>query len=655
MRARPRVPSRLSAAWLGMAALFFILHSARAVTEAGPPTIAPLASAIVAVGQDTNLVAAVTGSPPLVTRWSHNGIPIPGAGTTTLKLHAVTLASAGIYTVSVSNHYSTVSRSAQLAVVNTASRNLFAEPGGRISLEAPAAGHGLTYQWLLSDSPLSNTIKYSGTTTRTLLIRGARAVDAGYYSCTINCPGAGSLATGYVNLQIPVKPPLPPTVDFPDVVIHNVYSYQIGFNASEEDQAPARFTCAGLPPGLVCNSATGVVSGKPTRTGTYGVIVTLSNRLGASPPVRGTITVQPFPTERAGTYQAVLYPSAGSAIGDVGGRMDLVISPTGAYSGSLTLGIERQRFAGLIETYPADATSLAFPHFIQILPHPGSAPLVLNVSISPETDSVVAFLSLQNSDALDVTLFGWHNTWRTTMPAHPVTDQLGSSVAYLQSYGGASTPGGYGYGTLSVAADGTTAFTGHTSDGEALAFSGILGPAGESLLFIPLYSGKGSLVGSLSFSMDGSHDLSGTMSWCKLADTSPRGYPGFGPVPVTAVGGRYVAAAPMPGPDAALTFTDGGLSGSAMNPDIRVHVDGSDHATVVGPNPAGTTLALNSSTGNFTGLFTLVDGTVRRTAIYQGQFVPSLGQGYGYFLLPQLGAAGTSAILSGSVVLSSKK
>jgi hypothetical protein len=58
--------------------------------------------------------------------------------------------------------------------------------------------------------------------------------------------------------------------------------------------APApTFLAMGLPSGLALNPATGVVSGTPTESGTFNVIVTPSNTSGAGAPVTIIITVRP--------------------------------------------------------------------------------------------------------------------------------------------------------------------------------------------------------------------------------------------------------------------------------------------------------------------------------------------------------------------------
>ena len=60
--------------------------------------------------------------------------------------------------------------------------------------------------------------------------------------------------------------------------------------------APYVWSAAGLPPGLVINAATGVISGIPTTTGSYAVVVTVTDALGGSSPRGYSMTINAMPS-----------------------------------------------------------------------------------------------------------------------------------------------------------------------------------------------------------------------------------------------------------------------------------------------------------------------------------------------------------------------
>ena len=76
------------------------------------------------------------------------------------------------------------------------------------------------------------------------------------------------------------------------------------------------------------------------------------------------------------------------------------------------------------------------------------------------------------------------------------------------------------------------------------------------------------------------------------------------------------------------------------NPAVTVHVDENNTATVSSDpaiNPAKTSLAVNNTTGAFSGKFTLDDSLGKRTVSYLGVIVMDQGthRGYGFFMNPQ--------------------
>jgi len=83
------------------------------------------------------------------------------------------------------------------------------------------------------------------------------------------------------------------------------------------------YSAIGIPPGLVLNAATGVISGAPTTAGSNSVTITASNSAGS-----GTVTVSM--TIALSTAGAPLITSGSQAFGTIGGAFRYTITATNA-------------------------------------------------------------------------------------------------------------------------------------------------------------------------------------------------------------------------------------------------------------------------------------------------------------------------------------
>jgi len=225
-------------------------------------------------------------------------------------------------------------------------------------------------------------------------------------------------------------------------------------------------------------------------------------------------------------------------------------------------------------------------------------------------------------------------------------------------------PEGQGYGSFTVPDNGVVTVAGKLSDGSGFTTSSFVGQAGQVLLYSTLYQNRGSFAGAIAITAGRIESIPGEIvpMWSKgppLLNSTDRIYKqGFSAAEMRVLGGKYVQPAPggllmnlAPGSgNAALVFTAAGLQhaqGSA--PDVAVTVSnasttGTTNAANV-PSPTSAqnngkvTISLTSSTGLFTGKFTVpaVDGFPARTVSYQGMIVniSGNGSGRGYFQLPQ--------------------
>ena len=609
------------------------------------------------LGQSLVLDDTTSGSPPLRLSWKKDGVAIRGS-TNTLTLPPAALTTAGAYTLTVANHHPAVSATTQVVVVDTADHVVRIDKGGSATLTAVAAGHGLTYHWAYNGVGLRDGNKYSGTATRTLAVRSTSPGDTGDYTCVITCQQQ-TKTTGKHTLRVPAQSPTTMAPDFPTAVVLNAYGYQIPYDTSAAGatQTPTRFQCANLPAGLVCEATTGFISGKALQAGTYHPVVTLVNGWGPGAGIMGTLTIQAFPTSLAGIYEASFETQDPSTSAVLEGRLDLSVTAAGLYVGTVKYRNLVQAISGVLSTLP-DTTAGGVPTSAGAsiaLTIGGAQPAVLLIDLTVTPTYMSGTASLAGS-SVSSSLNGWRNVWNIV--TNPLTTRLGLHAFDLSPSDAtdATVPQGHGYGVAMVSAPGVVTLTGRAADGQVFASTGILGPAGEVIVWQPLAGGRDMLYGSFAIQDDTAHTITNLLTWTKGAPATTHDYPAFSQVALGIDGGAYVPASPVlgitvpaMGADATLTFAGGGLAASAVNPNVQVRISAANMVSFPGTNPANAALSLTPATGAFSGRFTLKDGNTTRLVTFQGQLVPSLGQGVGYFLLPQLG--GNPRILSGSVVL----
>ncbi len=167
-------------------------ESAPAVLQVATP--ARITAEPVGAGANVSLRVTAAGYPAPSYQWFKNGDAIAGATDAVLSLGAVSLASAGDYTVVVSNAGgSDTSEVARLEVAASIRRGAAARtfaPGSRVSLDsgfAPKAGY--RFVWLRDGAVIRGAIA------STYLIADGRGADSGSYSVRVYSAGGRLLAT----------------------------------------------------------------------------------------------------------------------------------------------------------------------------------------------------------------------------------------------------------------------------------------------------------------------------------------------------------------------------------------------------------------------------------------------------------------------------
>lgn len=671
-----------------------VLHTVTLVDDDLPPTIigAPI-HRIVAVGSAAGpFEVNLTGSQPMTVEWTLNNRRIPGATTASYTIQNATLAHAGPYVLKAKNNLAEAySTAAELVVVDAAPRTVVLPVGSKVTFKVNSAGPNIGHVWKMEgNAALGSNPRVSNLFEKSLTITDLKLEDSGTYFCRVSSPIAAKpngekFMDGAIHIlkvvdTVPVIEGLSDGDFLPPAVVSGSYDFQIDVDDTVR-MAPMAFTAKGLPAGLKIDAQTGRITGKPTvwKNTAYDVTLTAGNKAG-SDTVKVKLLVDSLPENLAGDYLALVgrHPGLNQ---NIGGRLDLKITPTGAYTGKLVHGGVTHSLKGVMDVFQEDSSPpVPLPSGrVEIMRtgKPAPRPLKLFFEINPATRLITNASLTDDFDT--ITFEGWRQTWDAKTNKADAYDGYHTFVLEMPD-SIPNVPRGYGYGSVTVSPAGIATFAGMSGDGEKLSGSSFISPDGEVFFFQQLYKTKpaGSLLGKLQLERgalendDQDNRISGFLNWLRPETTTAnaRLYKnGFGPLDVTVFGGRYLppvlALGVTASTDVSVTFSDAGIAAASRDPNALFDVAEKNKITPPTYGLAATTLKPDVAKGGFTGKFALEDSnprspppTVKRPVTYQGIVVPTAQglRGYGCFVLPQLPTLDpattptTSPILSGKVL-----
>jgi hypothetical protein len=140
--------------------------------------------------------------------------------------------------------------------------------GSSATLQLSATGDQLSYQWYKNGSPISGATGVSYT------IPSAQASDAGNYTVSVkNSAKSVTSAVAKLTVNAPKVTSNLAAVTLKQGKLMNRYTVTTNFGAKS-------FSAKNLPAGLKLDATTGVVSGKPTKKGTFTVTFTAAKKQG---------------------------------------------------------------------------------------------------------------------------------------------------------------------------------------------------------------------------------------------------------------------------------------------------------------------------------------------------------------------------------------
>ena len=584
----------------------------------------------------------------------------------------MSLTNAGTFSVQVSNLTGKVSAPFNLGVVDTSVHNLFVVAGTTLTMQASAAGPGITYQWLKNGRALQDDtvapLRITGSRTSRLVIRNLATTDADVYTCLVTV-GTASLSTGAWNLTVRIKPLVDNFTISPTIVSGTVsIPVPMIVPGLGIDGVPTRVIVSGLPPGLVYDPVSNRIIGQPTVGGTtYTFKITPLNGAGTGQTVERTIYINPLPTAAVGAFNGLVDRDPAGNNGH-GGTLSLVSKATGAFTGRLSLGASAWAISGRL-----NATVGGNPTATAVINRGAKLSLLhVNFTIDQATGHLTGTVD-DTTPTFTTALEAWRNPFSAT---HPATGLAATYNAWMNAPADStsSVPQGASYGTLVINTLGAAVWSGTLADGTATTRTTTVGPNGDVPLAFMLYASTGSFLGWLNAApAAGGNTLGGSLTWLKNAQpatSTTRSYKGgFTPcLALSVTGGQYLKPAAgtilwgltnvsTGSSNALLTFNDGGISLAANEPDLNglpLRLLAANGVQIPLPNPTVLKLAVNASTGRFSGSAVLKDGApkvVSRVMTFSGIIVSSQAKGRGFFTLPQLPNISTSPVLSGSVEL----
>ncbi len=636
-------------------------------------------------GDPLSLTADGTGGGKLAFIWSRNGSNVSGSGNTkTLNIPAMATNQGGNYQVTVYNGAaSQASPDIPVGVVGNQPSMSAIRQGSTMMLNANATGPGLLYQWQRNGTPLTNGLSLgggaiSGATNASLNITRMQPADSGNYSCVVGMSGISeTLETSATAVTIILKPEMVTPI-FGNGVRGTGVNIQLTASGS-----PTSFAVANLPPGVILNKTTGALSGRPTKPGTYELLISATNSAGAGLTIPYTWIVEDFPTAAIGIWQGITDRNL-HLNQRMGGKFKVTVTSTGSYSGSLTYGTKTKSWTGFLNALPGGAnptTDFSISLGAGLVPMTGSFTLDLANKTFTGHFSDGRLLALTNCNGV---LAAWS---AKVKPVNAVTVHNCALDLPASFVGDEEIPQGTGYIVLSLSTAGVVTWSGKLADGTAVTGSSPLGSAGQTCYHAMLYGKTGSAQGWANINLTSNMLVGGELDWYKAdnAASTSRSYRAGIPLhTLNVLGARYTkpatgslvlgltapVSATSTTPNARLIFTSAPLS-AAMEQLFQItSANAVKMPTKAADNPKAVKLTLATATGLISGAFTLKDpdpldlkapiAVISRAPAFNGLLVthPAINKGVGFFNLAELADPEvegekntTTKILSGKVEL----
>jgi len=383
----------------------------------------------------------------------------------------------------------------------------------------------------------------------------------------------------------------------------------VSFSSGAYGAAPLRFVWqkngTNIPGATATNLTLSGLAGNSAAS--YWMVA--SNSYGWAASQAAVLTLEPNPfTNLTGTYYGLF--SESPARFESSGYLTLTLHSLGSFSGSILNAGGSRGFSG--------GFSIA-----------GQARVV----VAPWT--IIMNLDLSTNDTKQILGVVSNAAWSAPLQAGlgiPGASNVGKfTMVFENTNDGSASPGGDGYGTVSINAAGTVSWKGVLADNTSVAPSAVgISKSGRWPLYVALYGKLGSISGWVTnFANDGA--LEGEANWFRVGAYGklyPRGFTNAA-LPIT---GSVFApgTSKMPALEPTnlfLTLSGGGLAAPLTN-HLTLY-DTGKFATNGGDAPK-LSLSVTPGTGLISGSF--LDPQTRQTSAIKGVVLQEQGAAAGFFL-----------------------
>jgi hypothetical protein len=518
-----------------------VVTSAPAIltVQAAPFILTEPTNQIVKIGQKAGLFASADGAAPLFFQWFANGVPLKGVTSSNLTFASASFANNGNYTLVASNSYGTVTSTVAALTVNesTSPTVAISSPANNFTSYTPQ----VTLTGVAGDSVAVTAVQ--------VLVNSNSVVVTGsnHWTAVANLkPGTNVITARSYNASGLPSPLVTRTVFYVVTSTLTLRSAGTGTGkiTGETNQATLiigkRYTVTAAP-SVNCLFSNWVGGAAPGPLTVQGSNASLSFLMVSNLLLQANFVTNPFPAI-AGIYNGLFSPGDEITEQTSGFITANVTAASGSYSVNIRLDGGSYGFNGAFNLGGDSAVTV---------PRTGKLPLAvalhLNLNLAVPDDQMTGTVSASN----------WTSIVEAKRANAGATYAGRFTMVIPPGQGApATSPGGYGFATITNNSAGNSSIIGFLADTAQINQSVGIAKDGSAPIYVSLYTGQGALQGWLTFE-NNAETPSGTLSWIKNGGAAHTLYSGgFTNLTNSVIGSLYIPPPTAP----ILQLTNGTLT-----------------------------------------------------------------------------------------------